>query len=102
MKRLDKAMLPQWILFVVVLLLVLAVTLGLFRFWNSADPKRTEAVVDAIRKAAVQCYALEGSYPPDVAYLKERYGLQVDEERFAVRYEVFASNIMPDVEVHER
>ena len=54
---------------------------------------------DAIRRGAVACYAAEGIYPPNLAYLEEHYGIQVDRERYAVIYEVFASNLMPDVTV---
>ena len=53
----------------------------------------------AVRRAAVSCYAVEGAYPESYAYLKEHYGVAVDETRYAVFYEVFASNIMPDIMV---
>ena len=56
---------------------------------------------DAIRRAAVACYAAEGIYPPDLTYLEERYGIQVDEGRYMVDYTVFASNLMPDITVLE-
>lgn len=57
---------------------------------------------ESIRRGVITCYALEGAYPPSYDYLKEHYGIQVDEERFSVFYEVFASNIMPDITVIER
>ena len=45
--------------------------------------------------------AAEGVYPPDLDYLKERYGLQIDEERYTVKYFAFAENLMPDITVLE-
>lgn len=54
---------------------------------------------DAIRRGAVQCYAIEGRYPASVEYLTENYGIQIDTEKYAVFYEGFASNIMPDITV---
>ena len=54
---------------------------------------------DALRSAAVSCYASEGFYPPDLAYIKEHYGVQINEEDFKVFYSVFAENIMPDINV---
>lgn len=57
---------------------------------------------EAIRRAAVTCYALEGFYPPDVVYLQQHYGLQVDEQSYIVHYELVASNWMPDITVLER
>ena len=41
-------------------------------------------------------------YPPDYEYLKDNYGIRVDEEKYAVFYSVFASNMMPDVTVIEK
>lgn len=58
--------------------------------------QRTEA---ALRRAAVSCYAVEGSYPADVRYLEEHYGVIVDRERYAVLYDCIGSNVMPYIEV---
>jgi hypothetical protein len=102
MKKPDRNAVPFLVLAFVMILLAAAAFISLSHFWQGADPERTEMVVEAIRKAAVQCYALEGSYPPDVDYLISHYGLQLDLNRYACRYEVFASNIMPEIEVHER
>lgn len=54
---------------------------------------------DAIRRCAVTCYAAEGFYPPSLAYLQQHYGLQIDESRYCVFYEVFAENLMPEITV---
>jgi len=54
---------------------------------------------NAIYKSSVQCYAIEGRYPPSVDYLVKGYGLQIDDKKYAVFYEGFASNIMPDITV---
>lgn len=60
-----------------------------------------EQLEEAVRRSAVACYAAEGIYPPTLDYLEEHYGLQVDRERYTVIYDVFASNLMPDVTVLE-
>ncbi len=57
---------------------------------------------NALRRGAVACYAAEGIYPPDAAYLAEHYGVQIDEERYCVFYEIFADNLMPEITVLER
>ena len=41
------------------------------------------------------------SYPPTVDYLQEHYGVQIDQDRYTVRYSVFAENRMPDITVLE-
>jgi hypothetical protein len=73
---------------------------------RAADEARSEEsariLADSIRRAAVCCYAVEGSYPDTLDYLEENYGVYVDEAEFAVFYDVFASNIMPDVTVVKR
>lgn len=56
----------------------------------------------SVRRSVTACYAAEGVYPPDIDYMKEHYGLQVDENRYVVHYTVFAENMMPDITVLER
>ena len=52
------------------------------------------------RRASVQCYAIEGRYPPSLEYLAQHYGIQIDKERYDVFYSGFASNFMPDITVN--
>ena len=56
----------------------------------------------ALRRASVACYAAEGIYPPTATYLTEHYGIQIDEDRYGVFYEVFADNLMPEITVIEK
>ena len=65
---------------------------------DAEDLRRLE---ETLRQGCVACYAAEGAYPPDVDYLRERYGVQVDETRYTVYYSVFAENLMPDITVLE-
>ena len=69
---------------------------------KSSEQERFDALCEAIERSAVQCYAIEGYYPPDIEYLKEHYGLIVDEDKYVVDYSAFASNIMPDVTVFKK
>lgn len=57
---------------------------------------------NALRRSAVACYAAEGIYPPDIGYLVEHYGVQINEEKYTVHYEIFADNIMPQITVLEK
>ena len=54
---------------------------------------------EALRRAAVSCYAAEGRYPPEVAYMQQYYGVQIDESRYVVHYRIFAENLMPEITV---
>ncbi|MCI9475039.1 hypothetical protein AALA22_01870 [Anaerovoracaceae bacterium 41-7] len=73
--------------------------------FNSLDSGRNqeslEQLQEAIRRNCVACYAAEGAYPPSLEYLKEHYGVQIDEERYTVHYMVIADNLMPDITVLE-
>lgn len=87
--------------------LLFALVLGLF-FWGIADidsataDEKLAAVERAITKSVVQCYAVEGQYPAGVSYLRDHYGLSVDEELYTVHYVFNGGNIMPDVRVMHR
>jgi hypothetical protein len=59
----------------------------------------TEIVAEAIKRAAVQCYAIEGFYPIELEYLTENYGLIIDEERFVVYYRAEMPNFLPTIMV---
>ncbi len=81
------------------LLLLLAVTLVLLVFLPGKDlnEEGAAAIKAAVERSAKQCYAVEGVYPPNLKYLEENYGLQVNTKDFSVRYEAFASNLPPTV-----
>lgn len=76
-----------------------AVLTGVLKISRRADEEGAETLRNGIRRASVQCYAIEGRYPPSVQYLKDHYGIQIDEERYSVFYDGFASNVMPDITV---
>ena len=57
---------------------------------------------ETLRRAAVACYAAQGAYPPDLDYIEEHWGVQIDRSRYAVFYQVEGSNLMPDITVLER
>lgn len=65
---------------------------------TTADKQR-ESLETALNRSIVQCYAVEGTYPPNLQYLKEHYGLTYDETLFYVDYQPVGSNIMPDVTI---
>ncbi|MBE6670548.1 MAG: hypothetical protein E7601_10170 [Ruminococcaceae bacterium] len=89
-----------FLIFTVIAILVLAFFLTAL---SNVDKEKTSEdriqLEKAIINAAVSCYAIEGSYPPSIEYLAENYGLQIDTERFTVKYELYASNLMPDITV---
>lgn len=84
--------------------LIFGAILLLFVFCVKSMAGKTEAdrlnsLTNAIRRASIQCYAIENRYPPSVEYLEEHYGIVIDHNRYNVFYDGWASNIMPDITV---
>lgn len=68
----------------------------------SSGEQETQLVYDAVKNATLTCYAVEGTYPESLDYLREHYKLAYNSERFVVEYDAFASNLMPTITVRER
>lgn len=75
---------------------------GIERYQKGLNASQTETMRLAIERAAVQCYAVEGQYPPDVKYLERHYGIRLNEKQYLYDYFVFSSNIRPSVDVIQR
>lgn len=82
--------------------LLLFAVLAVSRLEQGRQTQDIRQLEEALRRGAVACYASEGAYPPDVEYLKERYGITYDESRYVIHYRLDASNFMPDITVMER
>lgn len=84
----------------VLFLAILAVVMGLLgRTDAGADEEQLALLETAIRKAAVTNYAIEGRYPATLDQIVEQYGVIIDYDRYIVRYDIFADNMMPDIYV---
>ena len=88
----------------VIILIVLAV-LAAAAFAAAADPSKEidaesiSSIRETVRRTALQCYAVEGVYPPDLEYMENNYGLRVNTRDYIVVYEAFASNLPPTIRV---
>ena len=56
----------------------------------------------SVMRGITHCYAIEGTYPSSLDYLKENYGLMYDEDRYFIDYQPLGSNLMPDVTIIPR
>lgn len=86
-------------------LILLVAWVLLFGTGNVEERQNAESlkqVEDAVQKAVLSCYSIEGSYPATVEYIEEHYGLQIDHEKYHVFYEIFADNLMPEITVVEK
>ncbi|MDR1000136.1 MAG: hypothetical protein LBL96_04970 [Clostridiales bacterium] len=82
-----------------------AMGLALFSVIKSGEDnsgKQAARIQEMMKRAAVQCYSLEGAYPPDVRYFTH-YGVNIDENRYYYRYEQnMMGNYMPEIFVIPR
>lgn len=94
---------PYVILAVLILAVAAGLYLGIARFsGQDMNEEGAKALKAAVERCALQCYVVEGVYPPSLSYLEENYGLTVNHEDFYITYEAFASNLPPDVIITER
>lgn len=91
-------LLPPLLVLIILFCFFYAIT-GLGQDHAARDKQQLE---QALARAAVACYAAEGIYPPDTTYLEENYGILINKDLYTVKYEVIASNLMPDITVLEK
>jgi len=78
---------------------VYAIIAGTVMTKGQADEQAQKMTYENIRRAAVQCYALEGVYPVSIDYLIDHYGIRPDTQRFVIHYQFIAENLLPDIAV---
>ena len=96
----EKRSLSGYLLSILLFLAVLFFFLfGVRAMESKSEEESLASLRNAIQRACVQCYAIEGRYPPSVEYLEEHYGIVIDRDRYHVFYDGWASNVMPDITV---
>jgi len=101
----DKIVKKWPVILILALLIILAAGFG---FWYAqtaraeGDIEGAAAVKTAVEQSALQCYAVEGAYPPNVQYLQDNYGLMINHDKYYVTYEAFSTNLPPTIKVTER
>jgi hypothetical protein len=87
-----------YLVFIIIFSLVLFFVLtGLEETRTASDSEGLRIAENSIRRAVINSFASTGQYPPSFEYLKENYAIKIDENKFIVHYNIFASNIMPDI-----
>nr|WP_312576769.1 hypothetical protein [Sedimentibacter sp.] len=84
------------------LLLIIFLYFAVNNAERGANEEKYDILKDALGRSIVQCYAIEGFYPPNVEYLEKNYGLIVNHDKYIISYNVFASNIMPEFDVFRK
>ncbi len=82
------------------LLLLAGLTAAVFgHSGRDVSEEGAAAIRETVRRGAQQCYVVEGVYPPDLQYLEDNYGLQINTEDYLVVYDCFSSNLPPSIRV---
>lgn len=80
-------------------LMALVLVFALGKVDNTTQDEQNKALEDAVRGATMMCYAVEGRYPFDVDYLRKHYGIYYDQNKYIVRIDGFADNVLPEIRV---
>jgi hypothetical protein len=88
-----------FLLIAAVLLVALLAALCFGHSRRDISEEGAAAIRETVRRNALQCYVVEGVYPPDLQYLQDNYGLQINTEDYYVVYDCFASNLPPTIRV---
>lgn len=93
-----------WILAIPALVLIIGIAAVRFDRGTSGDMQAEAefAIGEAVRRSALQCFAVEGVYPESLDYMVQNYGLRVNTEDYYVVYEVFADNLPPNIRVAKK
>ncbi|MCL1819821.1 MAG: hypothetical protein FWG36_04085 [Oscillospiraceae bacterium] len=84
---------------VLTLVILGMVLFGLYQAEQSVRSESIRVLEEGILRAAVKCYTVEGSYPESIAYIEDNYGVYIDRTKYVVHYDIFASNLLPDITV---
>lgn len=79
-----------------------ALSIVLNLVFTNAKEQGAASIRNTILDSAMQCAAIEGSFPTNLAYLENNYDLRINHDDYVVIYEVLASNMVPSVVVVPR
>ena len=83
------------------LIIIIAFLFGISFIASTSSKDQKQVLTDALNKDIIHCYAIEGYYPPSLAYIEDHYGLTYDKDRYLVDYVPVGDNIMPSVTIVE-
>ena len=69
---------------------------------KTSDEQDYKRIEENIRVAIMSCYGIEGSYPEDLNYLRDNYGLYFNDELYQIHYRYLGSNVIPEYRVFKK
>jgi len=99
MRRINLSFISIIVSVLIIAAIAVVVFVGVSDYAGGYQDTKTAQIEETVMGSVAQCYALEGAYPPDLNYLQQNYGLQLDTQTYTYHYDKFASNILPSVRV---
>ena len=83
-------------------LIMIMFNIGITRLTEVNKEQQLESVRNAVVRAVVLYYSIEGRFPPSIEYLTANHNLMIDIDEFIIHYSMFADNVMPHIVVMPR
>ena len=80
-------------------MVIIFFVVGFGQVSDEAVSEQMELIENTIRRSAVQCYVVEGSYPESLEYLVDNYSLYYDKDGYTVHYNNHGGNLLPEIMV---
>ncbi|MCL2168459.1 MAG: hypothetical protein FWB74_00370 [Defluviitaleaceae bacterium] len=82
-------------------IIVMGMVIGFGTARDEAAAEGMRLLQESLTRVAIHSYSVNGHFPESLDYIVTNYNIFIDRTRFVVFYEVFASNILPDIRVFE-
>ena len=96
--KLARLIVPLLFTFVVIAM----VYVGIIQAGDASEAEGIRLLEEALMRVAVHSYAVSGYFPESLAYIEEHFAVYIDRTRFIVHYDIFATNMLPDIRVFLR
>lgn len=88
-----------------ILLVIGIVGMAIFSFMETQKCSQNEdqqRIIETVSKLSLKCYSIEGRYPQDIQYLKDYYGLLLNENDYQIIYHYEGDNLAPTIRVYAK
>ncbi len=92
----------NYIKYIIFIFVAFAINFFVNSTYNNNEFQTENYIEEAIQKSAFHCYAVEGSFPPNMEYLKKNYGILFNTDDYIVDYQYRGENIPPDIFVSKK
>lgn len=84
---------------VIALLLIIIIIIQINNMGELYKERELKEVESIIKEAVITCYSIDGVYPATYESLVSKTNLSIDTDKYTILYDIFASNIMPNIGV---